>query len=195
VFKPGGSGFVTQDGSLGMKLGWRRGVRGHLTIEGRRLDGPALALRARIPDGYGDFGFQSTYVIFSTPGCWEVTGRVGDASLTFVTNVVKIGEGPTRFDPEGIERRPPPNTALHPTAGGPPMTAAGERQRWARSQEAITTVAGSVNWEIEHSRRRDGWRCHRRSNRSEHGGNHGCQRRDLADSFAAFTPELTGSGR
>ena len=107
VFKPGGAGFVTQDGSLGMKFGWRRGVRGRLAIEGRRLDAPALALRARIPNGYGDFGFQSTYVIFSTPGCWEVTGRVGDASLTFVTNVVKIGEGPGRFDPEDIERRPP----------------------------------------------------------------------------------------
>ena len=106
VFKPGGSGFVTQDGSLGMKFGWRRGVRGRLSISGRRLDAPALPLRAQIPDGYGDFGFQATYVIFSTPGCWEVTGRVGDAALTFVTNVVKIGEGPARFDPEGIEPRP-----------------------------------------------------------------------------------------
>jgi hypothetical protein len=107
VFKPGGAGFVTQNGSLGMKFGWRRGVRGRLTIEGRRLDAPALPLRAQIPDGYGDFGFQATYVIFSTPGCWEVTARVGDASLTFVTNVVKIGDGPARFDPPGVERRSP----------------------------------------------------------------------------------------
>ena len=107
VFKPGGSGFVTRDGSLGMKFGWRRGVRGHLTISGRRLDARALPLRAQISDGYGDFGFQATYLVFSTPGCWEVTGRVGDVSLTFVTNVLKIGEGPARFDPEGIEPRPP----------------------------------------------------------------------------------------
>ena len=107
VFKPGGSGFVTQDGSLGMKFGWRRGVRGRLTIAGRRLDAPALPLRAQISEGYGDFGFQATYLIFSTPGCWEVTGRVGDVSLTLVTNVVKTGEGPARFDPEGIQRRPP----------------------------------------------------------------------------------------
>lgn len=27
-------------------------------------------------------------------GCWEVTGRVGEASLTFVTMVTKIGDGP-----------------------------------------------------------------------------------------------------
>ena len=107
VFKPGGAGFVTQDGSLGMKFGWCRGVRGRLSIEGRRLDAPALPLRAEIHDGYGDFGFQATYVVFSTPGCWEVTGRVADASLTFVTTVVKIDGGPARYDPPGIERRPP----------------------------------------------------------------------------------------
>ena len=94
VFKPGGAGFVTQDGSLGMKFGWRRGVPGRLRIEGRRLDAPASLLRAEVPNGYGDLGFQATYVIFPTPGCWEVTGRVGDASVTFVTMVVKIGEGP-----------------------------------------------------------------------------------------------------
>lgn len=104
VFKPGGPGFVMRDGSLGMKFGWRRGVRGRLTIEGRRLDAPALRLRARVPDGYGDFGFQSTYLVFSTPGCWEVTGRVGNASLTFVTKVAKIGEGPAwRYDPPDIK--------------------------------------------------------------------------------------------
>jgi hypothetical protein len=34
VFKPGGAGFITPDGSLGMKFGWRRGVRGQLRIEG-----------------------------------------------------------------------------------------------------------------------------------------------------------------
>jgi hypothetical protein len=104
IFRPDGPGFVTSDGGLGMKFGWGRGVRGRLTVSGRRLDAPASPLRARVPDGYGDFGFQSTYLIFTTPGCWEVTGRVGDASLTFVTNVVKVGEGPTwRFDPEGVE--------------------------------------------------------------------------------------------
>src|ERR1700747_2339634 len=37
VFEPGGPGFVTHDGSLGMKWGWWRGVRGQLEIEGHRL--------------------------------------------------------------------------------------------------------------------------------------------------------------
>jgi hypothetical protein len=94
VFKPRGAGFVTRDGSLGMKFGWRRGVPGQLRIEGRRLDTTAPPLRAEVPSGYGPVGFQATYVIFPTPGCWEVTGRVGDASVTFVTMVVKIGDGP-----------------------------------------------------------------------------------------------------
>ena len=98
VFKPGGPGFITPDGSLGMKFGWTRGVRGPLRITGRRLDAPASPLRAVIPNGYREIeqiGFQATSLVFSTPGCWEVTGRVGDASLTFVTRVLKIGDGPS----------------------------------------------------------------------------------------------------
>lgn len=100
VFKPGGAGFITSDGSLGMKFGWQRGVRGQLRIEGRRLDASAPPLRSVVPSGYGDVGFQPTALVFSTPGCWEVTGHVADASLTFVTKVVKIGDGPAwRQDP------------------------------------------------------------------------------------------------
>jgi hypothetical protein len=94
IFKPGGAGFVTRNGALGMKFGWLRGVSGQLRIEGRRLDAEAPPLRSEVPGGYGDRGFQATYLIFPTPGCWEVTGRVGDSSVTFVTKVVKIGNGP-----------------------------------------------------------------------------------------------------
>jgi hypothetical protein len=94
VFRPGGPGFTTPGGSLGMKFPWVRGVSGQLEIEGRRLDAAAPPLAAEVPRGYGDRGFQASYVIFPTPGCWEVTGRVGDASVTFVTRVVKIGDGP-----------------------------------------------------------------------------------------------------
>ena len=76
------------DGSIDAKFGWWRGAVGTLRIEGRRLDGPAPPLRANIPTGYGDSGFQAAGIIFPTTGCWEVTGRVGDASLTFVTLVI-----------------------------------------------------------------------------------------------------------
>lgn len=94
VFRPGGPGFVQRDGSLGIKFGWWRGVKGKLLVSGKRLDAPAPPLRAWIPEGYGNSGFQSMYVIFPTPGCWAVRGRVGQATLTFVTRVVKIGNGP-----------------------------------------------------------------------------------------------------
>jgi hypothetical protein len=66
------------------------------------LDARAPRLRADISDNYGAIGFQPMYLIFSTPGCWQVTGHVGDWkawSLTFVTRVVKIGDGPVRWDP------------------------------------------------------------------------------------------------
>jgi len=75
-----------------MKFGWTRGegLRGKLKIRGRRLDAPAPPLRADIPNGYGDTGFQATALIFPTEGCWEVTGEVADTRVTFVTRVVRV---------------------------------------------------------------------------------------------------------
>ena len=94
VFEPGGAGFITRDGSLGMKFGWRRGISGQLKVEGHRVDAVAPPLRSEVPSGYGDRGFQATYVIFPTPGCWEVAGGVDDATVTFITRVAQIGDGP-----------------------------------------------------------------------------------------------------
>lgn len=76
------------DGSYSMKWSYVRGVEGALTIEGRRLDAEAEPLRAFINDGYGESGLQILALIFPTTGCWEVTARVGESSLTFVTEVV-----------------------------------------------------------------------------------------------------------
>jgi hypothetical protein len=94
VFRPGGPGSIEPDRSLSMKFAWTRGegLRGKLKIQGRRLDAPAPPLRASIPDGYGDTGFQATALIFPTEGCWGVTGEVGDTRVTFVTRVVRIKE-------------------------------------------------------------------------------------------------------
>ena len=52
IFKPGGAGFITQSGALGMKFGWMRGVSGELKITGRRLDGEAPPLRSQVTAGY-----------------------------------------------------------------------------------------------------------------------------------------------
>ena len=87
TYPPGAPGIILADGSLQVKVGWIRGVKGKLTIQGRRLDADGSPLRAWIPEGYGDIGFQATGVIFPTPGCWEVTGRVQETRLTFVVHV------------------------------------------------------------------------------------------------------------
>jgi hypothetical protein len=101
------------DGSIEMKFPWWRGARGELRITGRRLDAPAPALRARVPDGYGAIGFQSSAVIFPTGGCWRVTGMAGEASLRFVTLVagpprrqtrLRAGAAPERRSAEGCNR-------------------------------------------------------------------------------------------
>lgn len=96
VFAPGGVGFVDRDGALGIKVGWDRRKKGQLQISGHRLDASAPRARAYIYD-YGDIGFQPIYLVFPTPGCWEITGHVADASLTFVATVEKVGEGPAKF--------------------------------------------------------------------------------------------------
>jgi hypothetical protein len=80
--------YIEPDGAVGMKWPWWRGVRGRLTITGRRLDGNAPPLTASIPD-YGTSGFQPSGISFPTEGCWEMTGTVGDARLTFVTLILK----------------------------------------------------------------------------------------------------------
>jgi hypothetical protein len=87
-------GWIQPDGRIAMKWPWWRALdaAGPLTITGRRLDGAAPPLEAWIPSGYGDAGFQATGLIFSTPGCWEVTARSGGYELTFVTEVVLAPE-------------------------------------------------------------------------------------------------------
>lgn len=97
VFKPGGAGFQTQEGALGMKFGWTRGIRGKLNVSGRRIDADAPPLRFETGTPDSDSGFLASYLIFSMPGCWEVTAQIGDredSKITFVTRVKKIGDGP-----------------------------------------------------------------------------------------------------
>jgi hypothetical protein len=88
---PPSVGAVLPDGSLGMKYPWLRvsGLTGKLTVTGRRLDAAAPPLKVDIPNGYLNTGFQATGLIFPTEGCWEITGKVGDTTLTFVNRVIR----------------------------------------------------------------------------------------------------------
>jgi hypothetical protein len=79
---------VHPDGSISWKLPWWRMIAGDLTITGRRLDAPAPPLTAYVPTGYGNVGFQASRVTFPSEGCWQVTGKVADTSVTFVTVVI-----------------------------------------------------------------------------------------------------------
>ncbi len=96
VFGPGGPGFVDHDGALGIKFPFERLKPGRLFVGGRRLDATAGPARAYIYD-YGDTGFQPIYLVFPTPGCWEINAGLADATnpLTFVVLVEKIGDGPS----------------------------------------------------------------------------------------------------
>jgi hypothetical protein len=94
IFKPGGPGEIREDGSLAMKFPWWRGdgITGQLEISGRGLEEDSSPLEAIIPDGYGDTGFQSTAIVFPSAGCWEITGRVGDAELTVIVLADRIDQ-------------------------------------------------------------------------------------------------------
>ena len=71
-----------------------------LEIEGRRLDGnaPLLYVEGANPSHAPGMGyFIMSGVNFPTSGCWEVTGRLGNATTTFV---VEIGES-HHYGPNG----------------------------------------------------------------------------------------------
>jgi len=91
VFKKDGPGSTLPDGSLRMKFFWFLATDGPLTVTGRRLDGETRPLTSEIPDGFLGKGFQPSYLIFPTKGCWEITAMANGSTLTFVTTVVTQG--------------------------------------------------------------------------------------------------------
>jgi hypothetical protein len=91
---PNGTWYANEDRSLwawwwgkrsvgDYKVLWVRPVGAQLKIIGRRVDGDAPPLSARIPVGYRHT-FQSTAIAFPAAGCWQVEGTAGAARLTFV---------------------------------------------------------------------------------------------------------------
>ena len=69
---------------------WRTEPLPKLTITGRRLDAQAAPLKA---DRANTVSSQPAAMVvginFPTNGCWEVTGRYGDNTLTFVVWIAK----------------------------------------------------------------------------------------------------------
>ena len=80
-----------KDGYYLLKIPWWRGIRGQLTVTGRRLDAPAPPLRYRAASiqENGDIGINPCVLSLPNEGYWEITGHVGGKSLTIVIHVVK----------------------------------------------------------------------------------------------------------
>lgn len=84
---------LAPDGSIGNKLLWVTTPAWQKpSVSGERLDGEAPPLRVL---GVNTGSFHSgnvdpshmSAVSFPTPGCWRLTARVGDVSLTYVVRV------------------------------------------------------------------------------------------------------------
>ncbi len=91
VLQPGGKVLLSPenqltDGSFEITWPWYLSAEGQLTIEGKRLFGEAVPLQYELAEPFNNF--QGSTLIFPTTGCWEITGRAGSASLTFVTEVL-----------------------------------------------------------------------------------------------------------
>lgn len=85
------------DGTFFDKLGWRphRTFPNTLTVRGERLDAPSPPLRVlsvnwgyAIVPGRPKIGSWASAVKFPSEGCWKLTGRVQDVSLSYVVKVV-----------------------------------------------------------------------------------------------------------
>jgi hypothetical protein len=80
-------------GGLSQKLGWlpRKGFTGTLAVRGERLDASGQMRVVSVNWGYSSDGRGSwaSAVVFPSEGCWRISGRVADVSLTYVVNVVR----------------------------------------------------------------------------------------------------------
>lgn len=93
---PQGILYVTRnqpdDGLYGTKLWWvpDRDRNAELTVKGRRLDAPGRMIVRAVSWGYSSDGSGSwaSAVAFPAGGCWRITGRAGDTTLSYVVRVL-----------------------------------------------------------------------------------------------------------
>jgi hypothetical protein len=107
TFKPGGPGFETRKGLLGMRFDWQLEPPSALQVEGRRLDATAPPLIVEL-DGTDDLFLRRSILLFPSPGCWEVTARTNLARVTFVTKVVRNGQPPAGVEGTVVDDRSRP---------------------------------------------------------------------------------------
>lgn len=87
---------------LDTKFPWWRITAGELTVETAQVDGDE-AIVGSVPSGYGDSGFTPSGLMFSSEGCWQVTGAVSGEELSFVVWVCETETFPAVVSPEERE--------------------------------------------------------------------------------------------
>ncbi len=76
--------FDVQSGTWTLvKFAWFRTTTDHLSIEGRRLDGPGTFHATHPADASYPIGFIPSDLTFSTGGCWQITATLNTTSVTF----------------------------------------------------------------------------------------------------------------
>ena len=76
-----------------LKVLWYTEHPGELELAGRRIDGPGT-LTADVPPGYDAVDYQPSLILFPEPGCWEITGSVGERTLRIVAEVLSAAQHP-----------------------------------------------------------------------------------------------------
>lgn len=80
------------DGTFFEKIPWfAAGISGELKVSARRLDASGQSPRTQAvpgwPEGFRGSGSWASRVWFTSEGCWKVTGRIRDVSLSFIVGV------------------------------------------------------------------------------------------------------------
>jgi hypothetical protein len=83
-------------GEPALKVLWFTELSGELRIEGRSLDDAGGALSAEVAPGYEGFGYQPSSILVPAPGCWEISGSVGEQQLRIVADVLPAEQHPLR---------------------------------------------------------------------------------------------------
>ena len=82
----------TTDGRA--KVAWWRSGDELIDITAERVDGSAPALHTRAPAEAGGYGqFVPGEIVFSSYGCWRVSGKAASGALTFVLLIRKAVPG------------------------------------------------------------------------------------------------------
>jgi hypothetical protein len=91
----GERGATLPDGTYLIKVPWYLLPAGHTpTITSRRLDGPGIFHFDTNVASEGGTVFATSTLNFSTPGCWQVTGRYLKSAVTFRVHIARKLETP-----------------------------------------------------------------------------------------------------